>query len=173
MFEEFGSLISLLHYRCRKYARISLPFAQGCLLSVKCIQIQYVAQTNSNNASSTNANLNRPVNLRKISTFPGSSMVERSAVNRNVGSSNLPRGATSSHSCCWPPGIPEMNLTVQRNFQFWLKGLCDCTHGNSVPGLRAILSSRICAQPCRSGEALPRNHNIVFLSPLLWHHHAP
>ena len=30
--------------------------------------------------------------------FPGSSMVERSAVNRNVGSSNLPRGANLS-SC--------------------------------------------------------------------------
>jgi hypothetical protein len=40
--------------------------------------------------------LKLPVKQSKITTFPGSSMVERSAVNRNVGSSNLPRGAIFS-----------------------------------------------------------------------------
>ena len=50
-----------------------------------------------------NSDLKLPVKQSKMSTFPGSSMVERSAVNRNVGSSNLPRGATS----LWPPALTQ------------------------------------------------------------------
>jgi hypothetical protein len=40
------------------------------------------------------SHLKRVRNSHKIEVIPGSSTVERSAVNRNVGSSNLPRGAT-------------------------------------------------------------------------------
>ncbi len=58
--------------------------------------------------------LKRPRKYHKIEMFPGSSMVEHSAVNRRVASSNLARGAKFSFFLNYLQIIPECQVRSRR-----------------------------------------------------------